>query len=72
MVMFNKKVQMFLRFFNPYTEYTLFMVLFILGLAGGIISIMLSAYTCRAICSPRTEAVGTVRYTRAAVSDDGQ
>ena len=37
-------------------------VLFILGLAGGTISIMLSSWTCSAICCLRTEA-GTVRYT---------
>ena len=50
---------------------TLSVVLDILGLAGGIISTILSACTCSAICSPRTEA-GTVRYTRAAVSDGRQ
>jgi len=48
---------------------TLTVVLFILGLAGGTISIMLSAWTCSTICCLRTEAVGTVRYTPAAVSD---
>ena len=48
---------------------SLSVVLFIMGLAGGTISIMLSAWTCSAICCLRTEAVGTVRYTRAAVSD---
>ena len=53
------------------TVLTLFVVLDILGLAGGIISTILSACTCSAICSPRTEA-GTVRYTRAAVSDGRQ
>ena len=51
---------------------TLTVVLFILGLAGGTISVVLSAWTCSAICCLRTEAVGTVRYTRAAVSDGGQ
>ena len=44
-------------------------VLYIIGLAGGTISVVLSAWTCSAICCLRTKAVGTVRYTPAAVSD---
>ena len=44
----------------------LYWTLFILGLCGGITSIVLSSYTCRAVCCRRSKTAGTVLYTPAA------
>merc|ERR1719471_960795 len=44
----------------------MYSILFVLGLAGGIISIVLSSYTCRAVCCRRTRNVGSVIYNPAA------
>merc|ERR1719394_905362 len=49
----------------------LYSFLFILGLAGAIISIVLSSYTCRAVCCRRSNA-GSVIYNPSGVAATAQ
>jgi len=48
----------------------LYSFMFILGITGGITSIVLSAYTCRAVCCRRSK-LGTVLYNPAAAGAAG-
>ena len=40
-----------------------FVVLFLLGAAAGVASVMLSAYTCRAVCCSKLSTEGAVYFT---------
>jgi len=50
---------------NDGTALGLYCFLFILGLKAGIVSIVISSYTCRAVCCRKVKANGTVMYNPA-------
>merc|ERR1712018_670567 len=58
-------------FYHDKVETVLYSFLFILGLAAAIISIVLSSYTCRAICCRRINA-GSVIYNPSGVGATAQ
>merc|ERR1712168_1678587 len=53
---------------HPDAHRALFAVMFVIGLAGGISAVVVSAWTCRATCCKTSATDGSVMYNPAAVA----